>query len=531
LLWPLVNNPYEWGVRGVKQNLPFSFVELLFDKLDPDRFMGLFLEALTSSQKVERGSIWIRKGDGYVCVEARGDEAEKVKGTILSRSLKSIVGAVIESGRMTVAEPDKDRRHFKGVDKKLDTRNTLILCFPLQARDGTVYGAVQILDTTAGGIRLNLDPDYLELLEGLVATGSIALAASLELADQYEQKAEVRKVRDRVRSEPLMIGQSEAFLKVFEKAKVYASNDFPVMITGESGTGKELLAREIHRLSSRKNKPFLVQNCSAIPENLLESELFGYRKGAFTGADADKVGLFEAADGGTVFLDEIGDMAPGLQAKILRVLQSREIKPLGSTTSKDVDVRVISATNRDLPHSIEQGHFREDLYYRLNVLPLEVPPVRERIKDVPLLLNHFLKEYARGPDMVPAAVSGRAMQMLMDHSWPGNIREIENLARYLITVTDGKIEPSDLPLPYRSPPARQNEILVAGAGTADADPAVSKPPPGPYIPGSMEEMERNYILSVLEMTRWNVTEAAHMAGLKRTTFHSRMKKHGIKKKR
>jgi len=514
----------------VKQNLPLSFVEILFDKLDPDRFMALFLEALTSIQKVERGSIWIDKGDGYVCTEACGDEADKVNGVILSKSQKSIVGAVVESGHRTIAEPSKDRRHFKEVDRKLATRNTLILCFPLKRRDGTTYGAVQILDTTAGGVRLNLDPDYLELLEGLVTIGGIALSTSLHLADQYELNHGMKKIREQIRSQPLMIGQSQAFLEVTEKARIYAGNEFPVLITGESGTGKELLAREIHRLSPRKNRPFLTQNCSAIPENLLESELFGYKKGAFTGADRDKVGLFEAADGGTVLLDEIGDMAPGLQAKILRVLQSHEVKPLGSTNTRRVDVRVIAATNHDLLENIRKGRFREDLYYRLNVLPLHVPPIRERRDDVPLLLNHFLKHYTHGPDAPARIVSPEAMEILAKHPWPGNIREIENLARYLITVTDGNVGPADLPPPYSADFAPEPAVpsSVRAPREKFADQGAPPRPAGPN--GSMEEMEREYILSVLEKTRWNVAAAARHAGIKRTTFNSRMKKHGISKK-
>ena len=512
----------------MKQNLPLSFVELLFDKLDPERFMSLFLEALTNVQKVERGSIWIRKGDGYVCTEACGDEADKIKGVILSRSQKSIVGAVIESGRMTIAEPSKDRRHFKELDRKLDTKNTLILCFPLILRDGTVYGAIQILDTTAGGIRLNLDPDYLDLLQGIVTIGGIALSASLDLAEKYEQNIGMQRMRDQIRAEPLMIGQSEVFLKVIELAKVYAGNEFPVMITGESGTGKELLAREIHRLSPRKNRPFLTQNCSAIPENLLESELFGYRKGAFTGADSDKVGLFEAADGGTVFLDEIGDMALGLQAKILRVLQSSEIKPLGSTSTRKVDVRIIAATNKNLVEIIEKGGFREDLYFRLNVLPLEVPPVRKRSDDVPLLITHFLNYYSYGPDAPVRSISPEAMELLTGQLWPGNIREIENLAKYLLTVTEGDIEVADLPPPYNAEPREVRTSTTSPADETEILPA--SPPPVPGAGSSMEEMERNYILSVLELTRWNVTAAARHAGIKRTTFNSRMKKHGISKK-
>ncbi len=522
----------------MKQNLPHSFVELLFDKLNPDRFMFLFLEALTSIQKVERGSIWIRKGDGYVCTEACGNEAEKVKGIILSRSQKSIVGSVIESGHMTIAEPEKDRRHFKEVDRKLDTKNTLILCFPLTLRDGTVYGAVEILDTIAGGSRLNLDPDYLELLEGLVAIGGITLSASLHLADHYEQNDGMKRMRDHIRSSPLMIGQSEKFLKIMETTSIYASNDFPVLITGESGTGKELLAREIHRLSSRQAKPFLVQNCSAIPGTLLESELFGYKKGAFTGAEKDKIGLFEAADGGSVFLDEIGDMPLDLQAKILRVLQNHEIKPLGTTSTHKVDVRIISATNRDLSVSLKKGEFRHDLFYRLNVLPLEVPPVRDRKDDIPLLFNHFIKHFALGSEKASKAIGEEAMTVLTDQPWPGNIREMENLAKYLITVTDGEeIQLSDLPPPYNM----IHEAPDASPPTADSLEPESEPEsePGqaPYAQEkddqgdrSMETMERGHILSLLETTKWNVTAAARLAGIKRTTFSSRMKKLGISRK-
>ena len=514
----------------MKPNLPHSFVELIFDKLDPDRFMSLFLDALTSIQKVERGSLWIRKGDGFVCVEACGAEADKVKGFILSSSQKSIVRTVIETGQTTIAEPGKDHRHFKEIDRKLDTKNTLILCFPLILRDGQVYGAVQILDTTAGGSRLNLAPDYLEMLESLVAIGGIMLGTSLYLGERYEKDLGMRKMRNNIRSSPLMIGRSEKFLQVMETAKVYASKDFPVMITGETGTGKEFLAGEIHRLSSRRGKPFLVQNCSAIPGTLLESELFGYKKGAFTGADKDKTGLFEAADGGSIFLDEVGDMPLDLQSKILRVLQSHEIKPLGTTSTHKVDVRIISATNRNLSVSLEKGEFRHDLFYRLNVLPLEVPAVRDRRDDIPLLLTHFMNHFTSGPAKTSKTISPEAMEVLTDQPWNGNIREMENLAKFLITVTDvEEIQLSDLPPPY-------NRIPEA----PDASPPMEETPGHEKTrygeekddqgDRSMETMERGHILSLLEATKWNVTAAASLAGIKRTTFSSRMKKLGINRK-
>ncbi len=512
------------------RNLPHSFVELIFDKLDSDRFMSLFLDALTSVQKVDRGSLWIRKGDGYVCAEARGTEADKVQGFILSRSRKSIVGTVIESGQMTLAETDNDSKHFQGLARSLDPKNTLILCFPLILRDGTVFGAVAIHDTTVDGNRLNLDPDYLELLEGIVTVGGIALSASLHLADHYEKDHGMRKIRDHIRSSPLMIGRSENFLRIMETTKVYASNDFPVMITGESGTGKELLAGELHRLSSRRNKPFLVQNCSAIPGTLLESELFGYKKGAFTGAEKDKVGMFEAADGGSLFLDEIGDMPLDLQAKILRVLQNQEIQPLGTTSIRKIDVRIISATNRDLDKSLEKGEFRHDLFYRLNVLPLQVPPIRDRKDDIPLLFTHFMKHFTSGPDKTPKTICPETMEVLVDQPWPGNIREMENLAKFLITVTEGNlVHLSDLPPPYgrvtdahcfpsTEAEAPASEVILPGVKEGDEEDV------------SMEAVQRRHILSLLEKTRWNVTAAADLAGLKRTTFSSRMKRLGISKK-
>ena len=513
------------------QKLPVSFVELLFQKHHPDKFQERFLEALTKVQKVERGSIWIwvKQDDQYVCSEATGEEASKVRGIAVSADVKSVVGDVITTGEMIVAEPDK-APYFKGVEKKLDTKNSLILCFPLTLQDGTVYGAVQILDTTSGGSRMNLDPRYLELLQNLVTIGGIALSTSLDLANQQEQNVRMRKLIEEFQSSPPMVGQSEVFLKVKRTAEIYAANNFPVMITGESGTGKELIARDIHRLSSRRTRPFLVQNCSAIPDALLESELFGYRKGAFTGAVVDKEGLFEAADGGTLFLDEIGDMPLSLQAKILRFLQSNEIKPLGTTSTRKVDVRIIAATNMDLDEGIAKGEFRQDLFYRLNVLPLRMPPIRERREDIPLLLTHFLTHFSHVSGKPPKALASEAMEKLSMNSWSGNIREMENLVKYLLTVTQGDtIHLSDLPPPYRGgacakyPPSSIPEASVPG-------PHQETEPSKESSSFSRKEMERSYILSLLEKTRWNVTAAAELAGIKRTTFASRMKRLGIKKK-
>jgi transcriptional regulator with GAF, ATPase, and Fis domain len=509
--------------------LPLAFIQSLFDKLDPDRFQARFLKTLMKIQNVRRGSIWIRKGENYFCSESVGPEAGKVRGLAISVARPSIVGSVFETGKMVVAEAGKDPRHFKEVEDSFDTKSTLILCFPLKLKEGTVYGAVQIIDTSAGGNRMNLSSDYLELLEGLVTAGGIALSASLALDDQKKRNIELKKMLDDVRSSPLVIGMSEAFTAVMRIVEAYAGKDFPVMITGESGTGKELIAREIHRLSSRRDKPFLTQNCSAIPDTLLESELFGYRKGAFTGATLDKTGLFEAVCGGTVFLDEIGDMPLSLQAKILHVLQNNEVKPLGSNEFRRVDMRVISATNRNLGLGIETGRFREDLFFRLNVLPLVMPPLRNRKDDIPLLLTHFLQRVAQASGRRAMTVAPDAMERLVEYPWPGNIREMENLVKYLLTVTRGDtIRPSDLPAileraPHQAPAVGSDQPPLPPGGPPDRRDTVL------LTHYSWEGLEREYILSLLDRVKWNIAAAARQAGIKRSTFTARMKRLRISK--
>jgi len=511
---------------SMKRELPLSFIQSLFDRLDPDRFQSQFLKTLMQIQDVERGSVWIRKGDSFVCSEAAGPESEKIKGLAISTKHPSIVGSVFETGKMTIAEAGKDPRHFKEVENALNVKSTLILCFPLKLKDGSVYGAVQIIDTSAGGNRLNLDSDYLGLLEGLVTTAGIALSTSLAMESQQKQNIELRRILEEVRSPPPVIGRSETFLAVLRTAEAYAEEDFPVLITGESGTGKELIAREIHRHSPRRERPFLAQNCSAIPDTLLESELFGYRKGAFTGATKDKVGLFQAVRGGTVFLDEIGDMPLGLQAKILNVLQSNEVKPLGGAEFHKVDMRVISATNRNLTRAIQTGHFREDLYFRLNVLPLVMPPLRERKDDIPMLVNHFLRHFAKVSGRRFRSIAPEAMERLMKYHWPGNIREMENMVKYLITVARGDIiHLSDLPTLFDMHPN----------GVPESRPDLPSPGPGERKHAarlsaySWEGLERDYIFSLLEGTKWNIAAAARKADVKRSTFTARMKRLGISK--
>jgi two-component system response regulator PilR (NtrC family) len=243
-----------------------------------------------------------------------------------------------------------------------------------------------------------------------------------------------------------IIGKSQGMQDVFSLITKVAGGKSTILIHGSSGTGKELVAKAVHYNSPRKDRPFVAVNCSAIPETLLESELFGHVKGAFTGAMSNRSGLFEEADGGTLFLDEVGEISPAIQVKLLRVLQEREIKPVGGNESRSIDIRLITATNQDLQEQVKQGAFREDLYYRLNVIPINLPPLKDRAEDLPLLAKHFLKRYSKENDRLGITFSREALEACMNYHWPGNVREFENIIeRAVILCKDNRITPDDLP--------------------------------------------------------------------------------------
>ena len=322
-------------------------------------------------------------------------------------------------------------------------------------------------------------------------------------------KKEIRRRGHGAENRP--IGGSKAFLQVVELAETVAPTDSTILISGESGTGKEVLARYIHSLSARAEEPFFSINCGALPESLLESELFGHVKGSFTGAVKDKEGLLVAARGGTFFLDEIGEMTPSLQVKLLRALQEREVIPVGATEPVAVDVRVIAATNRDLEEEIRRGAFRSDLYYRLNVIALHVPPLRERMDDIPMLAHHFLHRLsADGPDEEDLVLSDQTRDLLMEYDWPGNVRELENaLERASVVRASGELVPDDLPERVREapPPTLVEDRL----------------PPNP----SMEVIERAYIAWVLRAEGGNKTRAAEVLGIDPSTLSRKLNRYGL----
>jgi DNA-binding NtrC family response regulator len=370
-----------------------------------------------------------------------------------------------------------------------------------------------------------------EVLEAAKATGPYGfivkpfrendLLVSLEIAfyrHEYQQQTKpvpfetAPAVRTAVTAIPDFIGESAAIRRVFEMVGRVAPANTSVLILGESGTGKEKIAAQIHRLSLRRNKPFVVVNCAALPMHLIESELFGHEKGAFTGAFEKKIGKFERAEGGTLFLDEIGEMPPDLQVKLLRVLQEKEIERIGGNGSFRINVRIIAATNRNLEKEIAEGRFRLDLYYRLYLFPIFLPPLRERKEDIPLLAEYFLKQYASMAGKDIRGWSPSALEKLSGYAWPGNVRELQGLVERNVLLNSGKVI-NDIELPRK----------------IDQSPEVVVPAPSLK---TMEEMERDHILEVLKFCNYRVSGpggAAQVLNIPPTTLSYKMKKLGIVK--
>lgn len=325
-------------------------------------------------------------------------------------------------------------------------------------------------------------------------------------------RADLQAFREEVRTRyqfANIIGKSKPMQDLFALISKVATSRTTVLVQGKSGTGKELVAKAIHYNSPRRHRPLVTVNCSAIPKDLLESELFGHVKGAFTGAIAHKRGLFEEADGGSLFLDEIGELNPELQVKLLRVLQEREVKRVGDTQTHTVDVRLIAATNRDLAQAVKEGAFREDLYYRLNVIPIVIPELKERPEDIPLLATHFLLNYTKEANAPIEEISKEAMRLLLEYDWPGNVRELENaIERAVILGRGPQLLPEDLPEPLR---ARQVE---------------RQREPNPGHP-TLEELEREYITTILQETGWHRLKAAQILGIDRRTLYRKIRTYGL----
>lgn len=370
----------------------------------------------------------------------------------------------------------------------------------------TAYGSV---DTAVQVMKLGAD-DFIEkpvdLQDLLEKVDSIARAVAVE-----EEVDEALEEMEEAELPFTFVAKSPAMKEIISVARRVAPTPWPVLIYGETGTGKEIMARLIHELSERAGTPFIEVNCAAIPENLFESELFGHKKGAFTGATASRKGLFELAEKGTIFLDEIGEMPEQLQPKLLRTLQEGTITPVGAERPVKVDVRVVAATNRDIRKMIEEGRFREDLYYRLNVFEIELPALRNRREDIAPLVDLFMQKYASKP----MTISPEAMDMLVKYDWPGNVRELEHTIQRLTTLTRGNvITRRDLPPAIKGPSAEEAAISV---------------PEGAGLDEKIEALERSEILKALKEHGWVQTRAAQSLGISERVLRYKMKKYGIRK--
>ncbi len=378
---------------------------------------------------------------------------------------------------------------------------------------GSIQGAVEALKMGAYDYLCKpIKPDEVTIL----------IDKALELRDLRRENRNLKKeLKDKYGFENI-VGTSKAMQNVFSLVEKVADSDSTVLITGESGTGKELIAHAIHYASDRKDGPFIPVNCAAIPEELLESELFGHEKGAFTHAIKTRIGRFELANKGTIFLDEIGEMPPSLQVKLLRVLQERKFERVGGVKTISVDIRVVAATNQDLEEAVKKGRFREDLFYRLNVIPINVPPLRERRSDIALLAKHFLSRYCQGKRKGVKGITDEALDILSRYDWPGNVRELENIIERMVILSNGDmITKDDLP----------SQIIEKAAGAVGlaslSDSAMEFPEEGLSLSQAVSELEKKLILMALERTGGVKNRAAKLLKMNRTTLIEKMKKLGL----
>ncbi|MFP4596624.1 MAG: sigma-54-dependent transcriptional regulator [Persicimonas sp.] len=344
----------------------------------------------------------------------------------------------------------------------------------------------------------------------------VVVGRALEKFDLVSENLYLKKTLEEEQGFAEMLGNSKPMRQVFEMISRVADSQTTILISGESGTGKELVARAIHEHSARADKPFMPINCGAIPENLIESELFGHKKGSFTGASADKEGLFEAARGGTVFLDEVGELPQNTQVKLLRVLQERKVKPVGGAHEVDADCRVLAATNRDLREEVAEGRFREDLYYRLNVIPIELPPLRARQGDVKLLIEHFVEQFAERMGADIAGVDSDAMRVLLNYPYPGNVRELQNIIERAVTLTRGEMITTEV-----LPPHLQEESFSRMAEELEVT------EDGIDLEGLVEQLERSLINKALERADGVKKDAAELLGISFRSLRYRLKKYAM----
>ncbi len=494
--------------RFIDTNGPSPFKEIsswVSSVQDLDNLLELILESAAQMINAKASSLLILDRDTNTLYfkAATGEKKSEIKKYRVKLG-QGIAGSVATSGKpLLIADVRKDKRWYSEISEYIAFETRSIACVPLKM-EGKIIGVVQVVDKLDASPMTENDLNLLGDFAGLAAL-AIANARMIERV-----KKENLQLKEVIGDQAKIVGKSPALKAVIDDALKVANSNATTLILGESGTGKELLARLIHQSSSRKDKVLVTLNCAAMPETLLEDELFGHEKGAFTGASSRKIGKFELAHQGTIFLDEIGEMTAGMQSKLLRVVQEGIFYRIGGNTPIFVDVRVLSATNKNLTREVAQGNFREDLFYRLNVVQINMPSLRERRGDLALLAEHFLEVFKKDTGLTDLTFSKAALKKIAEHDWPGNIRELRNAVERAVVMGNGKIIlPEDLP------------IVALRTSPPEISPDLS-------LKEAVDQFKTDFIIANLKQTGGNRSKAAKRMNIQRTYLSRLISQYGIK---
>jgi Nif-specific regulatory protein len=493
--------------------------------LDLEAVMKRVLEILHDKMGMARGTLCLlnEETNEIIIEAARGlSEREKERGRY--KLGEGITGRVVSAGEPILVKNVGEEPLFLNRTRArgdIKRANISFLCVPIKL-EGKTIGALSVDRLFEQEVSFEEDLRLLTIISSMVAQ-AVRIHRMVEREKSRLQDENIRLKRElKKRFQPSnIVGQSKRMQDVYDTLELVSKTKATVLLRGESGTGKELIAHAIHYHSDRAEKPFIKVSCAALPETLLESELFGYEKGAFTGANTTKAGRFEMANGGTLFLDEIGDLSPATQVKLLRVLQEREFERLGGTQTLRVDIRLIAATNKDLEKEVKGARFREDLYYRLNVVPIMLPALRERREDIPLLVNYFLERASKENKKSVKYISDEAMEILMNYAWPGNVRELENaIERAVVLCKENTLTPELFPIPKD----------VEGPGLKEFNPEAPLGSLRGPLPDAVEKLEKGMIEEALQKTGGNQRKAAQLLGLTERMIGYKIKQYGLKTK-
>jgi len=525
-----------------------EITKAITSELNLGKLLTILVDSVIQLTQAERGFLLLRSKNRLEIRTARNLDREPIRKPAAKIS-RSIAEEVAKTGKplITINAQTDERLTSSGSVSDLKLRSVMAVALKIK---GIVTGVLYVDNRFEEGVFSKVD---LPLLEAFADQASVAVENARLVAENERRQKELESAKEKVEelnrilnekvrrqsaellevkqilrerqdefefkySYDSIVGDSGRMREVFRLLDKVTDSDVPVLIQGESGTGKELVARAIHFNGLRKDKPFVTENCAAIPDTLLESELFGYRKGAFTGADRDKKGLIALASGGTLLLDEIGDMSMDMQGKLLRVLEEREVRPLGGKDTVKVDLRIIASSNKDLRRLMEEGEFREDLYYRLAVITVVLPPLRERREDVPLLIEHFVNAHAREKKTTPKQLSDEAMALLAGYDWPGNVRQLRNEVQRAIALADRIIVPEIL-----------SEEIRLGSVPRLFSERLSDRPLKDITRDVIQAVERQVVREVLTQVGWKKTEAARRLGISRPTLDSKINLYGLKR--